>query len=123
MQSVRTVDVSRGIHGDMGVVVRDAAIGTGLGIASAAAITGVSCVLPGNSGDGPPCVIGFIVLGPALGLVGLVVGGWIGADHRVERWERVYDREQTTSLLIGPTPRGGIAIGLSVAFGGPSPAP
>ena len=48
---------------------------------------------------------------------GNMIGAHIAKNHKSETWERVYDREHTASLLVGPTKHGGVAIGFSIPFG------
>ena len=60
----------------------------------------------------------FILL---LGAGGAVLGALWGMEPKVERWERIYP-PTGASLLIAPTPHGGLAIGAAIPldFGAPN---
>lgn len=124
IRSIQSLDVSTGRHVSTGRVLKGAAAGVGIAILATAAVTVVACAADrsnaGQSGDGGPgCGLVFFVVGAPLTLVGTIVGAWIGIESPVEEWRRVYDRGLTTGLYLGPAPRGRLAIGMTIAFGGP----
>jgi len=110
MDSVRTIDVSRGIYSNFGHVVRDGAIGLVAGVGLVVLIGSGTC------GGGPDCALGETLIAVPVGALGLVAGVLIARSHKTESWDRVYERPRTTSLIIGTTPRG-FAVGLSIPFG------
>ena len=115
IRSIQTMDVSSGPHVSVGRVLKGAAVGAGIAIVGTIAATALACATD-RSGDGPTCAITPVVLGPPLLLIGIGVGAWIGADRKENDWRRVYDRGLSTGLYLGPAPRGGIAIGMTIAF-------
>lgn len=115
IRSIQTLDVSSGPHVSTGRVLKGAAVGAGIAIVGTIAATALACATD-RGGDGPTCAIAPVVLGPPLLLIGIGVGAWIGADRKENDWRRVYDRGLTTGLYLGPAPRGGIAIGMTIAF-------
>jgi hypothetical protein len=94
-----------------GSVLKGAAIGAGAGLGATFAFAG-GCRLIKQD-----CDLGLVVFSPVLIGTGFLVGALIGADERSEHWTRVYPSERRASLLIGPMPHGGFALGLSVPFG------
>jgi hypothetical protein len=92
-------------------VLRDAAIGSAVGLGGTLAIAGGCVAFHGD------CGLGLIVVTPVLIGGGFLVGALIGSQDRTQHWEQVYPPERSASLLIGPMPRGGFAVGLSVPFG------
>jgi hypothetical protein len=92
-------------------VLRDAAIGSAVGLGGTLAMAGGCWVFHSD------CGLGLILVTPALIGGGFLVGALIGSQDRSQHWDQVYPPERSTSLLIGPMPRGGFAIGLSVPFG------
>ncbi|MEP7085998.1 MAG: hypothetical protein ABI884_01585 [Gemmatimonadota bacterium] len=112
MESVRAVDLSRGRFTSFGTVARDGAIGLAVGVGVVALGGKLFCAHSG----GAYCGIDAALLAVPFGVVGLVSGVAIARRHKTEHWERVHDRP-ATGLLIGPAPRGGLAIGLSIPFG------
>ena len=91
-------------------VLTDAAIGTAVGLGGTIAIAG-GCVL--FHGD----CLGLVFGAPIMIGGGFVIGALIGSQHRSEHWYQVYPRERSANLLIGPAPRGGMLVGMSVPFG------
>ncbi len=90
---------------------------TGVGIGGLVGV-GLSAAFflgPSNS-DGPPAALGAIVYGPLLIGAGMVVGGLIGAQNKVETWSPIYPEGREASLLVGPAGRGGFAMGVTVPF-------
>jgi len=122
MDSVAAVDVSDGFHTRPGHILRGAAIGTGVGIGVAVLYTAADCMGHPHGSGGYPCETD-LWLGVPLGAVGFLAGAIFGHEHKSENWQRIYERSKTTSLLIGPRPRGGFAIGFSMPFGGGSAQP
>lgn len=92
-------------------VLRDAAIGSAVGLGGTLAVAG------GCLAFHKDCGLGLILVTPALVGGGFLVGALIGSEDRSEHWDRVYPPERSASLLVGPMPRGGFGIGLSVPFG------
>ena len=113
MDSVRAVDLSKGVYTGFGHTIRDGAIG----FASGAGIVGLigAGVCPHSGND--LCDVDAVLTAIPVGLVGMFIGLHVAQSHKREHWERVYDRP-STALLIGPAPRGGFEIGLSIPFGG-----
>jgi hypothetical protein len=105
------IDVIRYSSG-AGSVFKGAAIGSGVGLGATLALAAGCKVIEHDD-----CSIGFVLLSPIIIGTGFLVGALIGADARSEHWSRVYPSERRASLLIGPMPHGGIALGLSVPFG------
>jgi len=122
IRSIRTLDVSNGPHVSAVHVFKDAAIGGGIGVGTTVVIIALSCD-SSRSDDGPTCGIVPYLIGVPLTLLGIGIGTWIGVDHPINEWRRTYDRGRTTGLYLGPTRRGDLAIGVSVAFGAPPGAP
>ena len=112
MDSVRAVDVSRGIHSSFGHVVRNGAIGLVAGVGVVALIGAGICRHDPNG----LCSVNAAVIAVPVGILGLVAGVVIARSHKKEDWDRIYERSRTASLLVGPTPRG-FAVGLSIPFG------
>jgi hypothetical protein len=92
-------------------VLRGAAIGSAVGLGGTLAITGGCLAFHSD------CGLGLVVVTPLLIGGGFLVGALIGSQDRTQHWDQVYPPERSASLLIGPMPRGGIAIGLHVPFG------
>ena len=92
-------------------VFRDAAIGSAVGLGGTLALAGGCLAFHSD------CGLELILATPLLIGGGFLVGALIGSQDRAQHWDQVYPPERTASLLIGPTPRGGFAIGLSVPFG------
>jgi hypothetical protein len=118
IRSIQTLDVSSGPHVNVGRVLKGAAVGAGIAIVGTIAATALACATD-RGGDGPTCAA-TVLIGPPLLLIGIGVGAWIGADRKENDWRRVYDRGLTTGLYLGPAPRGGIAIGMTIAFDVPA---
>jgi hypothetical protein len=95
----------------VGSVLKGAAIGSGVGLGATLAAAG-GCRLVKRD-----CDLGLILVSPIVIGAGFLVGALIGADERSEHWSRVYPSDRRASLLIGPMPHGGFALGLSVPFG------
>lgn len=114
MDSVRTIDRSEGIHSSFGTVMKDAGIGAAIGVGAVALVGTATCHI--SSDD--LCTLNAVAFGISAAAVGFVTGALIGSGEKRETWTRVFTREQSTSLLIGSAPRGGVALGLSFAFGG-----
>ncbi|MBA2685176.1 MAG: hypothetical protein H0U66_11875 [Gemmatimonadaceae bacterium] len=112
MDSVRAVDLSRGRFTSFGTAARDGAIGLVVGVGVVALGGKLFCAHSG----GDYCGLDAALLAVPFGVVGLVSGVAIARRHKTEHWKRVYDRP-ATALLIGPAPRGGFAVGLSIPFG------
>jgi hypothetical protein len=117
MDSVRTVFVSDGLRSRTGHTLRFGLIGAAIGFGLGAIITAGSCVENAGKPQLLPCNTGYVLLGVPLAAAGFLGGALIGRAHKSDRWERVYDRSQSTSLIVGPSPRGGLALGLSIPFG------
>jgi hypothetical protein len=94
-----------------GSVLKDAAIGSGVGLGATLAFAG-GCALTKHD-----CSLGALFISPLMIGTGFLVGALIGADARSEHWSRVYPSARRASLLIGPMSHGGFALGLSVPFG------
>jgi hypothetical protein len=92
-------------------VLRDAAIGSAVGLGGTLAVAG------GCLAFHKDCGLGLILVTPALVGGGFLVGALIGSEDRSQHWDQVYPPERSASLLVGPMPRGGFGIGLSVPFG------
>jgi hypothetical protein len=92
-------------------VLRDAAIGSAVGLGGTLAIAG-GCFLFHSD-----CGLGLILATPVLIGGGFLVGALIGSQDRTQHWDQVYPPPRSASLLIGPMPRGGFAIGVTVPFG------
>jgi hypothetical protein len=107
---VGKIEVSRSRSG-VGSVLKGGAIGAGVGLGAILAISGV-CQL--THGD---CALGLVIASPFVVGGGFLVGALIGAESHSQGWTRVYPSERRASLLIGPMPHGGLAIGISVPFG------
>jgi hypothetical protein len=119
MDRVRAIDQSEGIHSSFGTVMKDAGIGTAIGIGAVALVGTAVCHVSHDD----LCGLYAVVLGVPAAAAGFVIGALVGRGDRHETWRRVYERPQSTSLLIGPAPRGGVAVGLSIAFGGGAQTP
>ena len=117
MDSVRTVFVSDGLHSRTGHTLRSGLIGAGIGFGLGAIITAGSCVEDAGKPQLLPCNVGYVLLGVPLTAAGFIGGVLIGRGHKSDNWERVYDRSRSTSLIVGPSPRGGLALGVSIPFG------
>jgi hypothetical protein len=117
LDSVRTIEESHGMHADAGRIVRDAGIGAGIGLVASIVVVKATCHGPS---DTLGCAPAYVILGGLAVVGGLVGGALVGGDHATERWKTVYPPEESTSLLVAPGPRGGVSIGLAVAFGGSS---
>jgi len=118
MDSVRSIDVGEGVRARHGVVLRDTGIGLALGVGAAILLTKAGCATNHSSGDGGvPCEIGYVVAGVPLGILGAVIGAHIAKNHKTEQWDRVFERASEMSLLVGPAPHRGFAVGLSIPFG------
>jgi hypothetical protein len=113
MDSVRAIDQSEGIHSSFGTVMKDGGIGAAIGVGAVAVVGTATCHISHDDLCGLQAVVGGILAGAA----GFVTGILIGRSHKGETWKRVYERPQSTSLLIGPAARGGVAVGVSIAFG------
>jgi hypothetical protein len=92
-------------------VLTDAAIGSAVGLGGTLAVAGGCAVFHGD------CGVAVILITPVLIGGGFLVGALIGSQNRSQHWDQVYPPERSASLLIGPMPHGGFAIGLSVPFG------
>jgi hypothetical protein len=114
MDSVRSIDVGEGLRARHGAVLRDTGIGLAIGVGLSVVVTRIGC----HTHSDPECDLDYVLLGVPLGIGGALIGAHIGKNHKGEQWERVFDRARTTSLLIGPMPHHGFAIGLSVPLGG-----
>ncbi len=112
MDSVRAVDLSHGRFTSFGTVVRDGGIGLVVGVGVVALGAKLFCA----HGGGEYCGVDAALLAVPFGAIGLISGVAIARSRKTEHWERVYDRPGT-ALLIGPGPRGGFAVGLSIPFG------
>jgi hypothetical protein len=117
MDSVRTVFVSDGLHSRTGHTLRSGLIGAAIGFGLGAIITAGSCVEDAGKPQLLPCNTGYVLLGVPLAAAGFLGGALIGRAHKSDKWERVYDRSQSTSLIVGPSSRGGLALGISIPFG------
>jgi hypothetical protein len=117
LDSVRTIEESHGMHADAGRIIRDAGIGAGIGLVAAFPVVKAMC--HGQQEDSWGCAYAYLGGGLAV-VTGLVVGALVGGNHPAEHWNRVYPPKESTSLLVAPGPRGGVSIGLAVAFGGSS---
>jgi hypothetical protein len=95
-------------------VLRDAAIGSAVGLGGTLAIAGGCLAFHGD------CGLELILATPVLIGGGFLVGALIGSQERSQHWEQVYPPERTASLLLGPAPRGGVLMGVSIPFGGAS---
>ena len=95
-------------------VLTDAAIGSAVGLGGTLAIAGGCLVFHSD------CGWGFILATPVLIGGGFLVGALIGSQHRSQHWDQVYPPERSASLLLGPAPRGGVLMGVSIPFGGAS---
>ena len=91
-------------------ILTDAAIGSAVGLGGTLAIAGGCAVFHGD------CGLGLILITPALMGGGFLVGALIGSQNRSQHWDQVYPQERSASLLIGPMPHGGWAVGVSVPF-------
>jgi hypothetical protein len=112
LSSVGKIEVSR-YNLKARSVLTDAAIGTGIGLGGTLAIAGGCAVFHSDCFE-------LIVAAPLLIGGGFLVGALIGSQNRSQHWDRVYPPERSASLLIGPMPQGGFAIGMSVPFGSAS---
>lgn len=95
-------------------ILRDAAIGSAVGLGGTLAIAGGCLVFHSECGGNG---LAFIVITPVLVGGGFLIGALVGSQDRSQYWDQVYPQEQSASLLIGPMPGGRLAIGLSVPFG------
>jgi hypothetical protein len=115
---VRFVDKSRGFHIQPITVLKDAAIGSGIGIVSGVTLGLVICKaqsVGGNSSD-IECPVYGAAAGIALGLVGVAVGGIIGLSDNTESWERLYPLETGMAPLVMPNGQGRVSFGLALPF-------
>lgn len=110
---VATLEVSTGVGRDAQGALRGMLIGGGVGAATGVVLVKATC---NDSGEGPPCALGEVLTGAALGFAGVFLGAIAGAK-RVEHWARV-DPARRTSLILLPSSHGGVALGLTVAVGG-----
>jgi hypothetical protein len=118
LDSVRSVFVTDGLHARTSHTLRSGLIGAGLGVAAGTLITALNCAHEKTSRDMVlPCGVEYVLLGVPLGAVGFLGGVLTGRSQKSEKWERVYDRSQSTSLIVGPAARGRVTLGLSVPFG------
>jgi hypothetical protein len=108
---VRRVEVSRGMT-SVGSTLKGGAIGTLAG-AAASGVLIYRC----NHGGGELCGLGVAIATPFLLGGGLLVGALVGSGSHTEKWSRVYPRDHDVSLLVGPSAKGGMTVGLSVSFG------
>ncbi|HEY9429030.1 MAG TPA: hypothetical protein VIR34_17855 [Gemmatimonadaceae bacterium] len=116
--SLSAVDVSRGVGVSPGRVAGGIVFGGFAGVVAGWAVTEVGCSLPDSS---ELCGLGIAVWPVVLGAGGAVLGALWGMEPKVERWERIYP-PTGASLLIAPTPHGGLAIGAAIPldFGAPN---
>lgn len=112
MDSVRTLFASDGAHSHP---VRSGMIGAGIGVGGLV-LALVAATKVGGGGDGPGAGVALFYLTAPAALLGFATGYIIGESHPSESWERVYDRSQSASLLIGPAPHEGFALGVSIPF-------
>jgi hypothetical protein len=91
-------------------VLADAAIGSAVGLGATLAIAGGCGIFHGDC-------LGLIFAAPAMIGGGFLIGAVIGSQNRSEHWYQVYPQERSANLLIGPSARGGVLVGLSVPFG------
>lgn len=111
LAQVSALDMSRGYVPSMRSLFKGVGIGGLVGVGLSAAFF----LGPSNT-DGPPAALGAIVYGPLLIGAGMVVGGIIGAQNKVETWSPIYPEGREASLLVGPARHGGFAMGVSVPF-------
>jgi hypothetical protein len=108
---IAVLEVSRGSTTSPSAVVGGAVIGAGAGVAVGYIVTRIGC----RVGDSENCGIGAIRYVPLFGVLGLLVGGTIGAKAKTERWERVAFR-RIGALDVVPT-----GTGFALAFQLPWP--
>jgi len=119
MDSVRAIDVGKGVRASHGAVLKGAGIGLVLGVGVAVLATSLKCASDRTSGEGPAmCDVGYVLFGIPAGIVGAFTGAHVARSHKREQWERLFDRDRVTSLLLGPTQHHGVAIGMSIPLGG-----
>jgi hypothetical protein len=111
MSRVQRIDVSRGMS-SAGSAFKGGAIGVLLGAAVSGAML-YRCDHGGNE----LCGLGVALATPVLIGGGLLVGVLVGRGSHKEKWSRVYPRDHDVSLLVAPSPRGGMSVGLDVSFG------
>jgi hypothetical protein len=111
LSRVRRIDVSRGMS-STGSAFKGGAIGVLLG----AAIVG-GMVYRCNHGGNELCGLGVALATPVLVGGGLLVGVLVGRGSHKEKWSRVYPRDHDVSLLVGPSVRGQMSVGLNLSFG------
>ena len=109
LSSVGKIEVSR-YDVKARSVLKDAAIGTGIGLGGTLAIGGACAVFHSD------CFV-IIFAAPALIGGGFLAGALIGSQNRGQHWDQVYPSERRASLLVGPMPHGRFALGMSVPFG------
>jgi hypothetical protein len=110
LSSVGKIEVSR-YHTRVRSVLASAAIGSAVGLGATLAVAGGCQVFHRDCGLGLVFASPFVVGG------GFLIGALIGSENRSQHWRQVYPPERSASLSIGPTPHGGLAIGLRVPFG------
>ncbi|HEV7705022.1 MAG TPA: hypothetical protein VGO46_12055 [Gemmatimonadaceae bacterium] len=114
LSRVRRIDVSRGMS-STGSALKGGAIGVLIGGAVSGAM-----IYRCDHGGNELCGLGVALATPVLLGGGLLAGILIGRGSHKEKWSRVYPRDHDVGLLVGPSARGGMSVGLSVTFGSAS---
>jgi hypothetical protein len=118
MDSVRAIDVGKGVRARHGAVLKGAGIGLVLGAGVAVLATSMGCASDRASDLGQlQCDLGYVLFGIPAGIVGAFAGAHVAKNHKSEQWERIFDRDRMASLLLGPTQHHGVALGMSIPFG------
>jgi len=118
LRRVRFVDRSLGFHIQPVTVLKDAAIGSGIGVVSGVTLGLVICKAQSVSGNssGIGCPVYGAAAGIALGLVGIAVGGIIGLSDDTESWDRLYPLETGMIPLVMPNGHGRVSVGVALPF-------
>ena len=118
LSRVRFVDRSRGFHIKPTTVLKDAAIGSGIGVVSGVTLGLVVCKAQDIGGHSSElgCQFEAAFSGIALGLVGVAVGGIIGLSDNTESWDRLYPLETGMVPLVMPGGRGRVSVGVALPF-------
>jgi len=111
LDSIRTIEKSRGLRRSAHSILVGAGIGGLVGLGAAVALL----ALP-SSGDGPSPVLAAVAYAPLFTAAGMATGGLIGSEHRKEEWSQLYPDVSEASILVGPAGHGSMAFGMSIPY-------